>query len=272
MKGNGEGVSGGGRGADGVPCGANASVSGRRGVCQCNSGFKGDPIAGCTPAASSGSCSPATSASLCDVNAVWTANSGGGGSVRNPSRAGILGRISSISTHSSGSDAVRPGGGQGRGASGACCCQAGYVGNGLINGCVPAGGGTPDCGINAHFDDLLEECQCNDGYGKNGGSVCVKTCPSHATPDSSDVCKCDANYVFNSSGTMCLPCDANATYNSSLGTCACNIGWENADGAVAGTSCINPCTGFDEQPSPEDGHCITICAPGYGVLTIDPID
>ena len=293
-----------------VTCGANAACDTGTGDCECNDGYVGDPVAGCTLP---GLCDNVT----CGANA--TCDTGTGECECND---GYIGDPVAGCTESNLCDEVTCGANAAcNDNTGECECNDGYIGD-PVAGCTLEGtceantcnghgacddtGGTVTCDCDTGYTgEFCAACDTANGYGPDplNPGTCVQNpcfpdpCYGHGTcslVDSLPVCDCETGYA----GGNCNRCDTDAGYQddpenpgscilsvcfgydcgngtcSVVGgnpTCTCNTGY-------TGTTCAdcNTAANYVESIATPDtcvlNPCLAQTCSGHGTCTQSATD
>ncbi len=257
-----------------VTCGANATCNAGTGECECNTGYTGDPLTGCTLA---DPCANVT----CGDNATCDAGTGececDYGYIGDPNTGCTLSELCDEVT--CGANATcNP-------SNGECECDEGYIGDPDV-GCTLAGtceantcnghgtcddtGGVVTCDCDTGYTgDFCDACDTANGYApdpENPGT-CVQNpclpdpCYGHGTCSVElglPVCDCDEGYT----GGNCNRCDTAAGYEDdpeNPGSCIQN--------ACFGVTCSGHGT-----CAVQGGNPVCTCATGYTGATCDTCD
>ncbi|MBU1070556.1 lamin tail domain-containing protein [Myxococcota bacterium] len=225
-----------------VTCGDNATCNTGSGACECNTGFTGDPVAGCTAVSL---CENVT----CGDNATCDPNNGecacDDGYVGDPDTGCTLSALCDEVT--CGANATcNPNNGE-------CACDDGYIGD-PDTGCTLAGTCEANtCTGHGTCDDAggVVTCDCNTGY---TGEFC-------GTCDTANGYVTDPENPGDCIQNPCTPdpCYGNGTctVENNLPVCDCNTGY-------AGGNCNRCDTDNGYMDDPENaGECILDACFGY---------
>lgn len=204
----------------GVTCGDNATCNPNTGACECNTGFEGDPVAGCTQATAPITCEADTD---CPENA--TCDTDAGECVCDEGYIQEGEECVEDTTEGCTEDADCPENATCDTDSGECVCDDGYT---MEDGvCVEDATdlcADVDCPENATCNAETGECECDEGYVMDG-EECIEE------PECTEDADCDDGVACNGAETCgddgaCVAgedqCGDEATCNADADTCECN--------------------------------------------------